>query len=164
MKKIYLAGPDVFKEDAIEYGKQLKKICLEYGFEGLFPLDSEIISEGLRPKELAYKIQKANIELIRKCDGVVANLSLFRGCEPDSGTVWEVGYSMGLGKEVVGYAQDLRSLKDKTVEILHLKENSLRDQENLLIEDFGLPYNLMFADKVCCKNFEQAIEKIKKLI
>ncbi len=162
MKRVYLAGPDVFKADAIEHGQHLKKLCLSAGVEGLFPLDSEICAEGLSSKELAKKIQKANIELIQKCDGVVANLSLFRGCEPDSGTVWEVGYATGLGKKVFGYTDDLRSLKKKTIEILDLQKDAIRDNHDLLIEDFGLPYNLMFADIVCCKSFEDALEKIKQ--
>jgi len=163
MKKVYLAGPDVFKSNAKEYGEALKRICKENGLEGLFPLDSEIRAENLTPQQLAKKIQEANIELIRKSDIVVANLSNFRGSEPDSGTVWEVGFAMGLGKKVIGYSDDLRSLKEKTIEIMNLEKGSKEDKEGLLIEDFGLSHNLMFADIVLCKEFQEAIEKIKSL-
>ena len=40
MKKIYLAGSDVFLENAQDEGDRLKKLCKEYGFEGYFPLDN----------------------------------------------------------------------------------------------------------------------------
>ena len=41
LKSIYIAGPSVFREDAIEYGNKLKELCLKYGFIGLYPLDNE---------------------------------------------------------------------------------------------------------------------------
>ena len=42
MKKIYLAGPDVFLANAIEEGERLKALCQDYGYEGLlsFPIKS----------------------------------------------------------------------------------------------------------------------------
>lgn len=58
MKKIYLAGPDVFLPNAIEEGKRLKALCKEYGYEGFFPMDN--IISGETPKEIAQKIQEAN--------------------------------------------------------------------------------------------------------
>jgi len=163
MKKIYLAGPDVFLQNAKEYGEKLKQSCLEHGFEGLFTLDSEISGKNLTQKEFAMKIQNANIELIKQCDIVIANLSSFRGAEPDSGTVWEVGFATGLGKKVIGYSNDLRSLKEKAIEVLDLEQDTAYDDKGMLIEDFGLSHNLMFADIVCCKSFEESIRKAKSL-
>ena len=40
--KVYLAGYDVFRTDAAEYGRQMKQLCGKYGFEGIFPLDKDI--------------------------------------------------------------------------------------------------------------------------
>lgn len=164
MKKIYLAGPDVFKRDPEIYGYRLKKICKKHGLIGLFPLDNELNLTNCSPKEAAMRIQQANIELIKSCDGVVANLCSFRGCEPDSGTVWEIGFATGLEKKVVGYTDDMRSLKEKTLEHLHLQSDTQRDDQDLLIEDFGLTHNLMFADIVCCDSFEKAIIKLKDIL
>ena len=112
MKKIYLAGPDVFLPNAIEEGESLKALCQNYGYEGLFPMDNVI--SGQTPQEIALKIQEANKQMIHACDIVIANLSPFRGPEPDSGTVWEVGYAQAFGKKVVGYSTDRRTLKEKT--------------------------------------------------
>ncbi len=52
MKKIYLAGPDVFLPNAIEEGERLKALCEEYGYEGLFPMDN--IISGETPTEIAH--------------------------------------------------------------------------------------------------------------
>ena len=37
-RKLYLAGPDVFRADAVAHGEALKALCARYGFEGLYPL------------------------------------------------------------------------------------------------------------------------------
>ena len=42
MLRIYLAGPQVFRPDAVRYGQQLKEACLASGFVGLFPLDNAL--------------------------------------------------------------------------------------------------------------------------
>lgn len=154
MKKVYLAGPDVFLENAQEEGDRLKKLCKQYGFDGYFPLDNVVT--GLNARELSKNIKEANIALIKNCDIVIANLSPFRGPEPDSGTVWEVGYAQGINKQVVAYSTDSRSLKEKTQSILNLG-NADRDENNMEIEDFGLTHNLMFADIVIATSFEECL-------
>jgi nucleoside 2-deoxyribosyltransferase len=155
MKKIYLAGPDVFLPNAKEHGEILKQRCLEYGYEGLYPLDNEIT--GKTKEEIALKIKQANIDLIKNCDYVIANLSPFRGPEPDSGTVWEVGFAQAFGKTVIGYSEDMRDLKTKTIDILDLDKEAPRDNQNLEIEDFGLTHNLMYADVVRADSFDHAL-------
>lgn len=158
MRKIYIAGPEVFLVNAKEYGETLKQKCRSAGFEGLFPLDNEV--QGKSREELARNIKAGNIELIKSCDIVIANLAPFRGPEPDSGTVWEVGFAQGLGKVVIGYCADRRDLKTKTQEILVLAPSSSRDRQDLEIEDFGLTHNLMYADIVLSQNFDQCLESL----
>ncbi|MCV6608471.1 MAG: nucleoside 2-deoxyribosyltransferase [Campylobacterales bacterium] len=159
MKKIYLAGPDVFLPNAIEHGEHLKKLCKEAGFEGLFPLDN--IITGDTKAQIAQKIREANKKMIEQCDIVIANVSPFRGPEPDSGTVWEVGFAQGLGKDVYCYSTDLRTLKEKAIDMLDLDEGSERDNEAMLIENFELSHNLMFADRVVANSFEECLKQIK---
>ena len=160
MKKIYLAGPDVFLPDAIDEGNRLKKLCADYGFKGHFPLDN--IVNGTNAEELAINIREANVKMIQNCDIVLANLSPFRGPEPDSGTVWEVGYAQGINKFVVGYSTDTRNLKEKTQDILKLG-NVTRDTNDMEIEDFGLTHNLMFANIVVGKDFEECLKYLQAI-
>ena len=44
MKKIYLAGFDVFAPDARQRGAQMKMLCAGRGCIGLYPLDNEAAS------------------------------------------------------------------------------------------------------------------------
>ncbi len=101
MKKIYLAGPDVFLSDSIEQGQRKKELCQKYGFEGLYPLDNEIEDTFEHKADMGLHIAQANEKLIQECDAVIANLTPFRGTSADVGTVYEIGLAKGLNKMVL---------------------------------------------------------------
>lgn len=145
MKKIYIAGPDVFEKDSIEIGKRLVALCQEYGFEGLYPLDNVVdFSQGKH--KIAQDIFEANVEMIKKADIVIANLNPFRGKEADSGTVWECGYAVGLGKQVYGYMQKrINYIESFDATEKTEQEGYFVDAKGMLIEDFDHPINLMLA-------------------
>ena len=42
MKRVYLAGPDVFLPTATALAAAKKKLCATYGFEGLVPTDKKL--------------------------------------------------------------------------------------------------------------------------
>lgn len=128
MKKVYIAGPDVFRPDAVEHGKRCKEICAENGLIGLYPFDNEA--------DTAADIFKGNCALIDECDVVCANLNPFRGDEPDSGTCFELGYGYAKGKALYVYLDDARSLREKLGET---------DAQGNSVEDFSLPVNLMMG-------------------
>jgi nucleoside 2-deoxyribosyltransferase len=104
MKRIYLAGPDVFRADALEHFKLMKKLCSKYGFEGLSPFDNEknFVGDSFT-KEHSIYIFNCNHELIKICDIIVANLVPFRGACIDDGTSWELGCGYCNGKLLYGY-------------------------------------------------------------
>ncbi len=155
--RIYLAGPEVFLVDAQAVGERMKALCESFGYEGWFPLDNEI--EAGEPLVMARQIQEANVAMIRRCDAVIANLSPFRGPEPDSGTVWEVGFAQGLGKRVLAYSSDLRPLKIRTQQMLGLREGE-RDLQGYGLEDFGLSHNLMLAPLVVSESLEGCLKQL----
>jgi nucleoside 2-deoxyribosyltransferase len=115
MKKAYLAGPDVFFDNATEIARSQKLYCEHHGILGLSPLDNELPNTGSK-FETAKAIVEANITLINQCDIVIANLSNFRGTRDfpscDSGTAWECGYATGLGKPVLAYTRNSTSIPE----------------------------------------------------
>lgn len=144
MKSIYLAGFDVFRPDAREWGDTLKDLCSKYGFKGLYPLDNEA-PRSLAGPELALWIYRANIGLIQQADMVAANVNAFRGAEPDSGTIFEVGYATALGKSVWVYTDDARPLVKQVAAIRAPGSPVYTDTQGYTVEDFGLNLNLMLA-------------------
>jgi len=162
MQKIYIAGPDVFEKDSIEIGKSIVKLCLEYGFEGLYPLDN-VVDFSQSKHKIAKDIYDANIAMIRSADIVIANINSFRGKEADTGTVWECGYAHALGKEVYGYLSREGSYIDQ-FDSKREESGMFWDEENRFIEDFNHPINLMLA--CSCKeiiegSFEDILKKLK---
>lgn len=164
-KKIYLAGFDVFYPDAINVLDAKKKLCETYGFIGLAPLDNSV--DFSQPKEKIRKvIFEANIELMKKADIFCVNLNAFRHGEPDSGTVFEIGYGFGLGKEVYVYVDSTETMLEKTrtndAECV-CKDGVWLDGNGLLIEDFNGMFNLMITESTTMINgsLEDLLEKIK---
>lgn len=141
--KIYLAGPDVFRPDVAEWVTTVRELCRRYGFEALLPVDHN--------ETTPEKIFQSNIDLIRKAQIVIANLDPFRGPEPDSGTAFELGYALALGKKICGYVTRLETVAQR-VEVAENRSeppapygDKLIDRNGLMIENFGLPCNLMLS-------------------
>lgn len=145
---IYLAGFDVFRSDAVAHGAWLKQCCAARGMHGWYPIDNQLPA-GLAPAEMAGHIYRQNLRMIHACSAVLANLNVFRGLEPDSGTAFEVGMAVALGKPVWAYFEpvgDLRELVGTAT-------------DGFSVEDFGLPRNLMLACSWagCSATAEQAV-------
>lgn len=140
---VYLAGFDVFRPDALEYGAQLVAACGEFGFEGLYPLDAQVPADLDGPRQAAW-IYRANIDAIRSADIVMANVNDFRGPgEPDSGTAFEIGFAAALGKEIWAYTTDTGTLIERVPSQPGAQGRLC--ERGFLVEDFGLPKNLMIA-------------------
>lgn len=137
MKRIYLAGPEVFRLDAPQVGMRLKALCRSHGLEGHFPMDESVLSP--------LDIFQAALTGIRACAGMVANISPFRGPHMDPGTAFEIGYAVALGKPVFGWTTHPDDLHTR-IPHAHDDLNETRiDAGRHLVEDMGLPENLMIA-------------------
>ncbi|MBP7564642.1 MAG: nucleoside 2-deoxyribosyltransferase [Burkholderiaceae bacterium] len=151
---IYLAGPDVFFPDRAAIFQRLAAACEQHGLRPLPPWDDEAKDDASRRAEppgpaLARQIYDDNIRRIRSADGVIAHLRPFRGHEPDSGTVFELGFALALGKPVVGYGVPPGSVADRVraaIDCVTNEEGQLVERASgVAVEDFGLALNLMLA-------------------
>lgn len=136
--RVYLAGPDVFMPDYAAHKQRIRAWCATLGLLPLCPGDDEV--SGASKAQVAQRIYEVNIALIESADYVVANVRDFRGHEPDSGTVFEIGYAVGRGKKVWCYNTPAHDLLQQ---IPQGQPGHCR--EGMQIEDFGLPRNLMLA-------------------
>ncbi|HEV8439125.1 MAG TPA: nucleoside 2-deoxyribosyltransferase [Methylomirabilota bacterium] len=145
-RKIYLAGPEVFLPDALAQGARKKRLCEEFGFQGLFPLDNEI--EKTPAVDMARAIYRANCALMREADLIIANLTPFRGVSADVGTAFELGMVAGMGKPVVGYTNVAANLLERAKMSLpgvgyDVARGAWVDNLGMVIEDFDGADNLM---------------------
>lgn len=146
-RKLYFAGPDVFRPDLGEWRDSVKSTCRKYAIVPLLPCDNEAHD----PDEIV----SGNLHMIRESDGVLANLEPFRGSvEPDSGTVFEIGYAIALGKPVIGYQPNRKTVLERVrehdcgVTASGSGIFSWRDGAGYGIEDAGETVNLMIAKTV----------------
>ncbi len=146
LKRIYLAGPEVFLPDALAVGRAKAEMAAAAGFEGLFPLDQQLDLAGLAPLEQARRISLANEALMRSADLLIANLTPFRGVSMDSGTAFEVGFMRALGRPVLGYTNVPGDYR-RRAEAFRARGIPSADGDRLdvEIEDFGMAENLMIA-------------------
>jgi len=161
MKKIYFAGPDVFRPDYKELCKSIRLLCWSENLNPLFPGDCDLSD----PKE----IFEENKTMIAKSDFVIANLNSFRGSEPDSGTVWEVACAYTLGIPVIAYIRNSYTVKEKakfyfldTGKLTSFDEDVMPD--GMTVENFNFPVNLMLQQsitKIVEGGYEQAIAYVR---
>jgi nucleoside 2-deoxyribosyltransferase len=148
MTKVYLAGPDVFLPDAVDWFARKKAICAAYQLIGVSPLDDLPDPPACWSRLPEWRqIAHRNEAHIRSCAAIIANLTPFRGPSADAGTIYEVGFARGLGLKVFGYATVAAPFLDRTLAAIgggrQAPDGSWWDQDGLLVEQFGLFENLM---------------------
>lgn len=141
LPSVYLAGPDVFFPDVAARAAAQKALCAELGWQALHPVDQPVLQ--------AATIYENNLQLLRQADVVLANLQAFRGPEVDSGTAFEVGFAVALGKPVLAYVPQAESWLERVGRcygpVSRGVDGLWRDQAGCLVEDFSLPLNLMLG-------------------
>lgn len=146
--KVYLAGPDVFYPNALaRLNRHLEK-CAALGLQGLIPVDNEVV--GGTPREQALGIYRGNLAKMQQADGVIANITPFRGPHMDPGTAFEIGFFVAQGKPVVCYSTDPSVLAERVRKWSRQSEEEAAtvDKNGALIEDFGFVENLMIEGSV----------------
>lgn len=144
MKKVYIAGPWVFRPDAKEHAEHLRKLVHDAGFEALIPIDNEVTSG--HPKVASYMIKNGNRDMLRACDFVIADISPFRGPSADVGTAFEIGFAEALYKYVFVWSADQSEYKTRVV------------PDGMHVEDFERCDNLMItAGQSIHDSFEHAL-------
>ena len=165
--RIYLAGPDVFRPDAAQYFALLAAMCERNGLQALAPSDG-MVPVDTPESEIAQRIFEINMGLLQQAEGVIANLAPFRGIEPDSGTVFEVGVAFARGLPVVAYGLPPGNYADRVMASMRTsrgREGVLRDADDLIVEDLGLRMNLMLARSVqIAASAEEALQLVARTI
>ena len=147
MKKLYIAGPEVFLPNARQQMDRKAVLVRQYGFEPLCPGDLDIPPQKTR-KAFGLAISRVNEGMMNDADGIIANLTPFRGEWADVGTVFELGYMCARGKMVAAYSN---AAEDHYQRLLRYYDNRItegadgykRGPDGLSLEDFDMADNLM---------------------
>jgi nucleoside 2-deoxyribosyltransferase len=170
--RVYLAGPDVFFPDRAAIFARVLAQCESRGLVGLAPFDDAPAEGGPRDPDddaLAQRIYEGNVALIRSADGVIANLASFRGVEPDSGTVFEVGFAVALGKPVVAYGVPESAYADRVAGAIACVRDGrgalVEAASGIQVEGLGQRLNLMLSRSVrLAASAEAALDMLASVV
>ncbi|KPF42290.1 nucleoside 2-deoxyribosyltransferase [Rhizobium sp. AAP43] len=145
--KLYLAGPEVFLPDARAILDAKAALTRTYGFEPICPGDL-VIPPAPTKHQFGLNISEVDEGFMNAADGVIANLTPFRGIAADPGTVFELGYMCGAGKRVACYTNVAASHYDRSVGFyngkVHIADDGRkRAPDGTMLEDFEMIENLM---------------------
>jgi nucleoside 2-deoxyribosyltransferase len=144
LRRIYLAGPEVFLPSARAVGAAKCQLLAAAGLEGVFPHDAALARDGLSKRAQAERIYAANTELMHSCDAMIANLTPFRGVSADVGTAFEVGFMRALGRPVSAYTNVAANYNARAA-AFRARRPTLEDcdRPDCAVEDHDLGDNLM---------------------
>jgi hypothetical protein len=90
--------------------------------------------------DLARRIFHSNLALMETCEGIIANVSPFRGPSADAGTAWELGYFAGARKVSFSYT---------TCPLTYEARFGLdRDERGMTVDMQGRSDNCMITESV----------------
>lgn len=106
MKKVYLAGPEVFLPDGESITEAKRALTRQYGFEpNIWTGDRDWPTDKF---DIGVFIAKGNETVMGDSDFIIANMTPFRGISTDVGTAFEIGFMCAQGKPAFGYTNDGR--------------------------------------------------------
>lgn len=155
--KVYIAGPDIFSLQWPSISMYILKKCEDLGLTPIFPfMPNSTMDQPNAPGvstmgslDDARQIRAHCLSLLRDCDGVIANITPFRGDEPDSGTVAEIILANEWGKPVIAYTHNPKMTHERHPLGRKTEHGSLLCKDDYLVEQFNLPCNIMVVE--ACK-------------
>ena len=140
-RKVYLAGPDVFLPNAPAHAERKRAICARHGLVALAPLNEDVASLAAMPEAEAWRMIFAkDMVMMASADLAIVNLTPFRGPSADAGTLVELGWFLGAGKQAFGYSNSATLFAARNAAFLDGVPDTLA---GLSVGGFGLADNLM---------------------
>ncbi|MEF0941637.1 nucleoside 2-deoxyribosyltransferase [Rhizobium sp. BR 362] len=161
--KLYLAGPEVFLRNAREILDAKAALTRSYDFEPICPGDIFIEPAPTR-HEFGLKISAVDESMMNSADGVIANLTPFRGMAADTGTAFELGYICAQGKLVAAYTNITDNHFARVAsyydgQIAPDETGRKRGPDGTALEDFEMIDNLMLHGGVARRAGHIAIHR-----
>ena len=145
--KIYLAGPEVFLPNARAQLDRKAELARAIGFVPLSPGDLHV-PPAKTLKDYGLAISAVNEQMMLEADGIIANLTPWRGISADAGTVYELGFMCALNKACYAYTNVARDHFLRTVDFYGGRFASdnhgrVRGPDGLAMENYDMMDNLM---------------------
>lgn len=161
MKKetIYIAGPECFFERGDVLLDSFKQKAIYKGHEVSLPNNTPLKLDHKDLRKNADEIFSNLRQIIYDTTMIISDLDLFRGSEPDGGTIYEIGMAVALGLKSYAYTKDLRSLTRKD-QRLKLTDGNIYDENGFKHHYYFLPFSplIMASTRVVEGDFDDCLK------
>lgn len=110
---LYIAGPECFYRNGYELWWAQRKLAEYHGLHVVLPTSTHLKLDDDDARMNAKEIFDDLVVQIDHTTAIIADLEIFRGCEPDGGTVFELGWVWSRYGRLYGYSRDLRPMAVK---------------------------------------------------
>lgn len=110
---IYIAGPECFYTYGYDMLAAMRGRAESLGFGVTLPNNHPLDLMNQDKQKRADSIFKDLEMVMNETTVIIADLEAYRGAEPDSGTVYELGMAYAKGARCYGYSRDKRSVVTK---------------------------------------------------
>lgn len=110
---IYIAGPECFYTYGYDMLAAMRVRAESLGFKVTLPNNHQLDLTNPDKQKRADSIFKDLETVMNETTVIIADLEAYRGAEPDSGTVYELGMAYAKGARCYGYSRDKRSVVTK---------------------------------------------------
>lgn len=163
MKKewIYIAGPECFYTGGTEMLASMRKRAESLGFGVTLPNDHPLDMSSENLQDHAKSIFEDLKEDMLHTTAIIADLEAYRGSEPDSGTIYEIGMAYAKGAKCYGYTRDKRPLAWKDQKYV-LKDGKVYDEHGKEAPYKELPFSpcVVGSTKIVEGDFDDCLKTL----
>lgn len=123
--KLYITGPQKYYPNGLAELKMCKAFAEYHGFEVIN--DFSYLENGLKEYE---PIDRSFLD---DCDIVIADVNPFRGGEPESSTIFDLGIAFAKKKKIYTHVRDMR-------DVIHKYPKAHYNEDGKVIDEHGLKY------------------------
>lgn len=160
----YLADFEMFLPQFSTTVQYWHQTCAKYGLVGYYPggAASPIKDYTDDPHAMWKDICNTDINGVMTSDFLIAQLDNWRGNQPDSGTAFELGLAIALGKPVYGFYTGKKEMIQRDSISHRLIAGEVYDENGYGIENQQYPLDNLFRLVKLADSFEGACQLARK--
>lgn len=158
---IYIAGPECFYMNGSDLLMAMRKRAESLGFQVTLPNDHPLDMTNEDYQKRADSIFEDLKTAINDSTVIISDLEAYRGAEPDSGTLYEIGMAYARGIRSYGYTRDKRSMATKNQHAV-LKDQTVYDEKGRVTPYSMLPFlpSVIGSTKIIEGDFDDCLKTL----
>lgn len=160
-ESIYIAGPECFYISGFKILDAMRRRAESLGFSVSLPNDDPLNLDNEELQKNADEIFENCAKSMNESTVIIADLEAFRGSEPDSGTIYELGMAYARGIRCYGYTRDKRHVLWKNQRAI-LSDDVVYDEAGRVHPYNDLPFSptIIGSTKIVEGDFDDCLKML----